>query len=102
MNNEKRSAYFTRDDIMGLLSDDEIAKVTTAESATSLGVGDDYIDLEQLDEGVRTAKEGTAAIPMGRVVSKKAVKERTWNQILEHLTSRRIAPVHAGTPKAEL
>lgn len=99
MNNEKRSAYFTRDDLMELLSDDEIAKVTTAESAASLGAGDDYIDLEQLDQGVRTAKEGTAVIPMGRVVSKKAVKEQTWNSILEHLKSRRIAPVQSGSHK---
>jgi|SRR5450432_1710393 len=97
MNNEKRSEYFTREGIMELLSDDEIARVTTAESARSLSEGDEYVDLEQLDQGVRTATKGTVSLPMGRVVSKGAVQERTWNDIVEHLKSRRIAPAQSGT-----
>ena len=96
MNNEKRSEYFTRDSIMGLLSDDEIAKVTADESATSLVDGDEYIDLEQLDQGVRTVAGSTAAIAVGRVVAKKAVQERTWNNVVAQLASRRIVPVHSG------
>jgi biopolymer transport protein ExbD len=95
MNNEKRSEYFTRESIMELLSDDEIAKVTTAEAGASLAEGDEYIDLEQLDQGVRTAKAG-ASTSLGRVLSKKAVQEQTWVKVLEHLKSRRIAPVHSG------
>jgi hypothetical protein len=96
MNNEKRSEYFTRESIMELLSDDEIAKVTTAEGGASLAEGDEYIDLEQLDQGVRTAKGGAASTPIGRVISKKAVQEQTWIKVLDHLKSRRIAPVHSG------
>jgi hypothetical protein len=99
MNNEKRSEYFSRDDIMELLSDDEIAKVTTAEAGTSLGAGDEYVDLEQLDQGVRTAQGSTAPLPMGRVISKKAVQEQTWSNIVEHLKSCRIAPVNSGAQK---
>jgi hypothetical protein len=93
MNNEKRSAYFTRDSIMGLLSDDEIARVTTAESASSLVVGDEYIDLEQLDQGVRTVG-ATAPIAMGQVVAKKSLQELTWNKVVTQLASRRIVSVH--------
>ena len=96
MNNEKRSEYFTRDSIMELLSDDEIAKVTTDESATSLLAGDEYIDLEQLDQGVRTVGEGAAAIAAGRVIAKKAIQPRTWDQVVEQLASRRIVPMHSG------
>jgi hypothetical protein len=96
MNNQKRSEYFTRDSIMGLLSDDEIAKVTAAESAKSLVDGDEYIDLEQLDQGVRTVMGGTAGIAVGRVVAKKAILERTWDHVVAQLASRRIVPVHSG------
>jgi hypothetical protein len=99
MNNEKRSEYFTRDGIMGLLSDDEVARVTTIEAAASLVPGDEYIDLEQLDQGVRMASAGTESIPMGRVIARKAVKSKTWSDIVEHLTSRRIAPVDSGESK---
>ena len=96
MNNQKRSEYFTRDSIMELLSDDEIAKVTAAESANSLVDGDEYIDLEQLDQGVRTVMGGTAAIAVGRVVAKKAILKRTWDHVVAQLASRRIVPVHSG------
>gem|GEM_PF-2870651 len=96
MNNQKRSEYFTRDSIMELLSDDEIAKVTAAESVSSLVDGDEYIYLEQLDQGVRTVMGGTAAIAVGRVVAKKAIQERTWDHVVAQLASRRIVPVHSG------
>jgi len=100
MNNEKRSEYFTRDSIMNLLSDEEIAKVTATESATSLVDGDEYIDLEQLDQGVQTVPGSTAAIAVGRVVARKAVQERTWKNVVTQLASRRIVPVHSGGSSA--
>jgi len=96
MNNEKRSEYFTRASIMELLSDDEIAKVTADESSTSLVIGDEYIDLEQLDQGVRTVVGRPAAIAVGRVVAKKAIQQGTWDQVVAQLASRRIVPVHSG------
>src|SRR5664279_5690277 len=100
MNNEKRSEYFTRDSIMKLLSDEEIAKVTATESATSLMDGDEYIDLEQLDQGVQTVPGSTAAIAVGRVVARKAVQELTWKNVVTQLASRRIVPVHPGESSA--
>jgi len=96
MNNEKRSEYFTRDGLMKLLSDDEIAKVTADESATALVDGDEYVDLEELDKGVRTVAGSTAGIAVGRVVAKKALQQGTWDKVVAQLASRRIVPVKSG------
>lgn len=82
-----RSDYVTRESIMKLLSDEDIARVSTAETAVRLTNGDEYLDLEALDQGVRHA-DGTAA-PMGRVLPRKAVHADTWNAILKHLAASR-------------
>lgn len=83
MQNETRSEYLTRDRVLKLLSDQEVASVATAETAERLADGDEYLDLERLHEGVQ--KAGTAATPMGRVLPKKAVHESTWSTILKQL-----------------
>ncbi len=81
MEAEKRVEYITRDTIMRLLSDEEIARVSTAETAIHLTDGDEYVDLEEPDQGVRRAN-GVATTPMGHVLPRKAVHERTWDQIV--------------------
>ena len=68
--------YSAADKILKLLTDDEVAKVSTAESAAKLSDGDEYIDLESLRSGVQRA-EG-AKTPMGRVLPKSAVHASTW------------------------
>jgi hypothetical protein len=80
MNSHKRIDYLTRDGVLKLLSDDEAASVSNAESAEELDEGDEYLDLEHLDEGVRKA-DGLIVI-MGRVLPRKAVHEITWSKIL--------------------
>ena len=87
MTNDVRSAYVTRDSILKVLSDDEVAKVSTAETAARLADGDEYLDLEQLDKGVRRA--GGTATPMGRVLPRKAVHASTWSKILTQLAAPR-------------
>jgi hypothetical protein len=87
MNDASRTEYVTRDHILKLLSDEEVARVSTAETATRLTDGDEYLDLEKLHQGVRRA--GGGAIPMGRVLPRKAVHADTWDKILKQL------PVHA-------
>jgi hypothetical protein len=82
MNTDKRTDYLTRDGILKLLSDAEVARVSTAESATSLPEGDEYLDLAHLAKGVQTAH---GVSPMGRVVPRKAVNEATWSTLLTHL-----------------
>ena len=80
MNSHKRIDYLTRDGVLKLLSDDEAASVSNAESAEELDEGDEYLDLEHLEEGVRKA-DGLIVI-MGRVLPRKAVHEITWSKIL--------------------
>jgi hypothetical protein len=72
-----------RDGILNLLSDAEVAKVSTAETAADLLDGDEYIDLGQLEQGVRRAV-GSAAL-MGRLLPRKAVHESTWTKIVAQL-----------------
>lgn len=85
MSNDKRADYVIRDHILNLLSDVEVASVSNAETAARLANGDEYLDLEHLDQGVQRA--GGPATPMGRVLPKKAVHETTWVKILSHLTA---------------
>ena len=88
MNSDGRFEFVARDRILSLLSDDEIASVSNAETAARLSDGDEYIDLEQLDQGVRRAPPSAAV--MGRVLPRKAVHDITWSKILTHLSSPRI------------
>ena len=85
MSNDHRFEYVARDRVLNLLSDDEIASVSNAETAARLSDDDEYIDLEQLDQGVRRAPAGAAI--MGRVLPRKAVRETTWSKILTQLSS---------------
>lgn len=87
MNSDKRTAYATRDALLKLLSDEEMAKVSTAETS-ALTDGDEYLDLEHLDKGVLQAKGKTTPItPIGHVLAKKAVHEKKWNAILAQLAT---------------
>jgi hypothetical protein len=83
MIHDKSTDYITRDSVLRLLSDAEVASVSTAETAADLADGDEYLDLEHLDQGVRQARKGTS--PMGRLLPRKAVSEDTWNQVLAQL-----------------
>jgi uncharacterized membrane protein len=87
------AVYENREAILKLLSDDEVARVSTAEGAPRLADGDEYVDLEQLSLGVRRAS-GTAA-PMGHVLPRKAVQEKTWNKILGQLATAPRPPASA-------
>jgi hypothetical protein len=86
MEAEKRAEYITRETILRLLSDEEIARVSTAETAIRLTDGDEYVDLEEPDQGVRRAN-GVATVPMGHVLPRKAVHERTWDRIVDLLSA---------------
>ena len=91
MKTEQRSEYLSRDEIMTLLSDQEVARVTDAETASSLTNGEEYLDLEQLHLGVCTS-HGTTATPMGRVLPKRAVHAATWAKIVAGLAGERPTP----------
>ena len=89
MNTALRSELVTRDSVLKLLTDDEVAKVSMAETAARLSDGDEYVDLEQPEQGVRRAVGATT--PTGRVLPRKAVHEDTWTKILTHLAGARVS-----------
>ena len=94
MKKTKMRSFATRDSILKLLSDDEIRRVSAAEAAPKMAVGDEYLEIDRLDKGVRKASGMPMA--MARVLPRKAVAESTWTTILAQLT----APVTAATPAA--
>jgi len=89
-----RTKFVFRHNILGMLSDDEVASVSTAETAMGLSDGDEYLDLEQLDRGVCLAA-GISG-PMGCVLSRRAVRETTWSKVLTQLAAYRTATLHFG------
>ena len=95
MKNDNRSQYITRDGLLKLLSDDEIAKVTTAETAVHLADGDEFIDLENFNLGVQRVPSSQTA--MGRVLPRKAVHADTWKKILAQLPTGTDSPAAANT-----
>jgi len=82
----KQLPPITRDQILSILSDDEAARVKTAETAAQLAIGDEFIDLSELDTGVKRAGE---LRPTVDVLSRKAVNEHTWLKVVTHLHARR-------------
>lgn len=83
MNNDQRRQLVTRDGLLKLLSDDEIGKVSTAETRDKLSDGDEYVDLEKLSLGVQRAP-GTV-MDMGGVLPRKSVHHETWGKVLRLL-----------------
>lgn len=95
MNGERRSDYITRDTILRLLSDDEVGRVSTAEATSDLTEGDEYVDLDEPDRGVRRLHD-KATLAVGRVLPRKAVHEKTWRDIVILLSAHAIES--AGAP----
>jgi len=84
MTEVQRAEHVARENILKLLSDDEVAKVSSAETAAGITEGEEYIDLEHLDKGVQRAKPA-AKITMEHVVPRSVVGAETWNNILARL-----------------
>jgi CBS domain-containing protein len=70
-----------RDVVIGLLTDAEVAKVSGAEQADRLVEGDEYVDLTNLDAGVRQM-HATAAVEPGHVLPRSAVSDASWAKIV--------------------
>jgi hypothetical protein len=86
MKNQTKAERLTRAIVLNTLSDDEIAKVSTAETADNIPRGDDYLDLECLDKGVQHSDGKSAS--MGRVLPRKAVHAKTWDKLVAQLSSQ--------------
>ena len=63
-----------------------------AETAAQLTEGEDYVDLQALDQGVRRVSANTT-LTMGHVLPRKSVHESTWRTIMGLL-----AIEHAAAP----
>jgi hypothetical protein len=83
----------SRDEILKLLSDAELARVSTADAGAPLKAGDEYLDLEHLDRGVQSASTNTVT---ARSLPRKVIQEATWKRILARLSPPASAPSHAG------
>lgn len=84
--NSARTEYITRDRILKLLSENELAAVSSLETAKRLASGDEYLDLAHLDQGVRRAT-GTAKPRATTLLAKKSVSDATWTKILAQLVT---------------
>ena len=80
MADTQASAYVTREAILVLLTDAEVAKVSNAESAFQLDDGQHFVDLENLNLGVQKAS-GSTAPDMGSVLPRSAVSDATWAKV---------------------
>jgi hypothetical protein len=90
MQNPTRTGLVELEAIMELLTDLEVAAVSTAETRPHLDEGDEFVDLQHLDQGVLRA-DGVK-VHMGDVLPRKAVDARTWTQVVALLA------VNSGTP----
>ena len=82
--NANADGYLTRDAILKLLSDDEVARVSMREAGPPLLEGDEYVDLEHPYEGVRRMK-ATTRITMGEVLPRSMVEDATWSRVCARL-----------------
>jgi len=94
VDSEKRNDQLTRDSVLKLLSDDEVGRVSTMEGDARLMAGDEYVDLEHLNQGVRRAAGNSMS--MGGVLPRKAVREDTWSQIVTLISVIVPMPSHPG------
>ena len=91
MNDDQRSPYVTRNDLLKLLSDEEVASVCRAETKARLAAGDEYLDLTQLQHGVQKARGTTTSL--SSVLPRSAVHDETWRKILAQLSATPISAV---------
>jgi hypothetical protein len=89
MNDDTRTEHVTRENILMLLSDDEVAAVSTAEATARPLEGEEYLDLEDLDQGVRSALATNP--PMSRLLLRRSVHEETWRKIRQELAAFHLA-----------
>ena len=78
MQNKKHHELVSRENLLKILSDEELARVRMKAHLTG---GDEFIDLIQIENGVQRAKESNPT----DVLPRKAVHENTWRKIVTHL-----------------
>ena len=97
MNSHTMTGHVARESILRLLSDDEVASVSHLEATARLLDGEEYLDLEELEQGVRS-EFATTNTPMGHVLPRRAVRAATWDKILERLAMLHVARAQTKSP----
>lgn len=90
MNDDGTARFPTADVIIALLSDDEIANVNKHGAAAGHSDVDEYLDLEQVEQGVLRGLGPPR--PICRVLPRKAVREATWARIIASLGTAKAQP----------
>lgn len=85
MNDDRRNVYITREAILNLLSPQDLAQVSWAEDGPPLPVGEEYIELDHLDHGIRRMRP-TTPIDMRVVLARRSVAAATWTLICARLS----------------
>jgi CBS domain-containing protein len=67
--------------VIGLLTDAEVAMVSSAEQTDRLVEGDEYVDLTNLGAGVRQM-HATSVVEPGHVLPRSAVSDASWAKIV--------------------
>jgi hypothetical protein len=84
MKTKKQYEFISRDSILKILSDEEVARVGMTKTASKLAEGDEFIDLMQIELGVQRAG---ASSQLPDVLPRKAVHENTWRKVVTNLTA---------------
>lgn len=77
----KGVTYQRRHALLALLSDEEVARVSTLESSGPLAEGEEYLDLARPERGALRA-QAASTIVMGNVLPRSAVSAETWAKLL--------------------
>ena len=86
----KVSTYLRRHAMLELLSDEEVARVSNAETATELLEGEEYLDLARPERGTLRASSSNS-VHMSEILPRAAVSEQTWAKL--------VIAVHQGWAK---
>jgi len=84
MDPTKKKNELTREVILEMLTDAEVAKVSRAEDVARLGEGDEYVDLGDPGAGVQLV-QGTPGVEPGRTLPRSSVSDATWGKIVRLL-----------------
>jgi hypothetical protein len=74
----------TRDSVLRLLSGAEVTRLSNVDTVPCLTIGDEYLDLEHIAEGVQTVHQ-MSRMSVGRALPRSGVDAATWSKILTHL-----------------
>jgi hypothetical protein len=94
---KKPAELVTRDNILSILSDEEVARVRMPAAPAVLADGEEFIDLTHIELGVQRAGKSD---PMEDVLPRKALHENTWRKIVTNLTARQLM-AHVPSPPSK-